>query len=177
MSLHSWGFKGPTKRLHLALFSVTEVLQLTKMFYRNNSVVGKEPGTFPPGCWWWAQKREGSRINYYFCHQWQLFISPSVLLQFPIYFVVTEESVIMYDTPFNQMPLHILSAILLTWNNVSLRESNSKIPGNLGIPLFPVVDACSTPSPVRSIPMYVGRCLTWSDLVRCYSKEPVSTSP
>jgi len=30
MSLHSWGFKGPTKRSHLPLFSVTEVLQLTE---------------------------------------------------------------------------------------------------------------------------------------------------
>lgn len=51
MSLHSWGFKGPTKHSHLPLFSVTEVLQLTKMFYRNNCVAGKEPGTFPPR-WW-----------------------------------------------------------------------------------------------------------------------------
>lgn len=51
MSLHSWGFKGPTKHSHLPLFSVAEVLQLTKMLYRNNSVAGKEPGIFPPR-WW-----------------------------------------------------------------------------------------------------------------------------
>lgn len=49
MSLHSWGFRGPSKHSHLPLFSVTEVLQLRKMFYRNNSVAGKEPGAFPPG--------------------------------------------------------------------------------------------------------------------------------
>lgn len=49
MSLHSWGFRGPSKHSHLPLFSVTEVLQLRKMFYRNNSVAGKEPGAFPLG--------------------------------------------------------------------------------------------------------------------------------
>lgn len=47
LSLRSWGFKGPTKHLHLPLFSVSEILQLRRMFYRNNYFAGKEPGTFP----------------------------------------------------------------------------------------------------------------------------------
>lgn len=74
MSLHSWGFKGPTKRSHLPLFSVTEVLRLTKMFYRNNSVAGKEPGAFPLGWWWGAQREKAPELiiaftisdNFYF---------------------------------------------------------------------------------------------------------------
>lgn len=69
-------------------------------------------------------------------------------------------NLIMYDIPFNQMPLHILSTILLTENNVFLHESNSQVSGNLGIPLSAVVDVCSSSSPIWSIPVYLERCLT-----------------
>lgn len=114
MSLHSWGFRGPTKHLHLPLFSVTEVLQLRKMFYRNTSVAGKEPGTLLQDGGGRSTTRKGSRIIQCFLPSVTAIVFPSVLLQLPVYYVVTGKHIIMCVTPFNQMPLHSLSLALVT---------------------------------------------------------------
>lgn len=112
MSLHSWGFRGPTK--HLPLFSVTEVLQLRKTFYRNNSVAGKEPGAFLQDGGRRSTAREGSRIIHCFLPSVTTFVFPSVLQQLLVYYVVTEKYIVTCVTPFNQMTLHSLSLALPT---------------------------------------------------------------